>query len=82
MSQTNPPKLIVVLAFDKDEEGILGPAFDPIQFETEDRAKRYARDIADKHSGVIAWSRAADPDMGDYGEPVELARFGEVPDLE
>jgi hypothetical protein len=82
MTQTNPPKLIVVLAFDRDEEGTLGPAFEPMQFETEDRAKRFARDISGKHAGVIAWSRQADPDMGDYGEPVELARFGDVPDME
>jgi hypothetical protein len=82
MTQTNPPKLIVVLAFDRDEEGTLGPAFEPMQFETEDRARRFARDISGKHAGVIAWSRQADPDMGDYGEPVELARFGDVPDME
>lgn len=79
---TAPPKLIVVLAFDKDEEGTLGPAMEPMQFDNEDRAKRTARDLSQKHAGVVAWSRTADPDMGDYGEPVELARYGEVPDME
>lgn len=79
---TPNPKLIVVLAFDADEEGILGPAMDPVQFETEDRAKRFARDLSAKHAGVIAWSRTADPDLGEFGDPVELVRYGQVPDLE
>ncbi|WDR04044.1 hypothetical protein PSQ19_08555 [Devosia algicola] len=76
------PKLIVVLAFDPGDDGMLGPAMEPMQFETEDRAKRFARDLADKHAGVIAWSRTADPDLGEFGDPVELVRYGDVPDLE
>lgn len=82
MSASAPPKLIVVLAFDKDEDGTLGPAGQPQQFDSEDRARRLARDLSTRHAGVIAWSRTADPDLGEYGEPVELARYGEVPDLE
>ena len=80
--QTPNPKLIVVLAFDPGEDGVLGPVMDPQQFETEDRAKRYARDLSEKHAGVIAWARTADPDLGEFGDPVELVRYGEVPDLE
>ncbi len=76
------PKLIVVLAFDIGDDGMLGPAMDPVQFETEDRAKRHARDLSERHAGVIAWSRTADPDLGEFGEPVELVRYGDIPDLE
>lgn len=76
------PKLIVVMAFDPGEDGTLGPAMEAKQFETEDRAKRFARDLADKHAGVIAWSRIADPETQEFGDPVELVRYGEVPDLE
>ncbi len=37
------PKLIVVMAFDRNEEGELVPAFDPRMFESEGRAKAEAR---------------------------------------
>lgn len=29
--------------------------------------------------GAVAFSRSADPEMGDYDEPVVLGEFGEVP---
>lgn len=75
-------KLIVLAAFNKDDEGNLVPAFDPRQVDTEDRAKREARLIADSHAGVVAWSRDADPGLGEYGPPVVLFQAGEIPDLE
>ena len=45
-------------------------------------AVRTAKALVTKHAGVIAWSRDANLDLGDYGEPVELYRHGEVPDME
>lgn len=75
-------KLIVLMAFDKNDDGELVPAFEPRQLDDEARAKREAKAIADKHAGVIAWSRDADPAIGEYGEPSELFRSGEIPDLE
>ncbi|MDP3898643.1 MAG: hypothetical protein Q8Q62_18375 [Mesorhizobium sp.] len=76
------PKLIVVMAFDRDESGDLQPVGDPVEFQTEERAVRTARQLAEKHPGVIAWSREARPDIGEYGEPTELYRHGDVPDME
>ncbi len=75
-------KLIVLAAFVKNDEGELMPAFDPRQFDTEDRAKRDARLMADQYAGVVAWSREADPSIGEYGPPVVIFQAGEVPDLE
>lgn len=75
-------KLIVLAAFNKSEEGELVPAFDPWQVDTEDRAKREGRLIADQHVGVVAWSREADPAIGEYGPPVVIFQSGEVPELE
>ena len=46
------------------------------------RAKAAAAYLADKHAGAIAFLWTAQPDIGEYGEAVGLARFGEVPDLE
>ena len=80
--QQKLPKLIVVVAFDPDEEGNLQTAFGPQDFPTEDRAVRTARALADKHAAVIAWSREANIDVGEYGDPVVLFEAGEVPDME
>jgi len=79
----DPQRLTVLMAFDRDPDtGELGPAFEPKQMPTEERARSEAAKLADKHDAVIAFSRTAEPDIGEYGEAVELARFGEVPELE
>ena len=75
-------KLIVLWAFDKDEDGALQPAFEPREMPDEERAIARARELAQRHVGVIAWSRDADMAVGDYGPPIELYRHGEVPDLD
>jgi len=75
-------KLIVLAAFNKNDDGELVPAFDPRQVDTEERATREARMIQDNHAGVIAWSREADLVLGDYGPPVVLFSKGEMPDLD
>lgn len=80
--QPKQPKLIVVMAFDRDEEGELQPAFDPMEQQSEERAVRVAKGLASKHAGVIAWSREANPAIGEYGEPTTLFVSGDVPDME
>lgn len=75
-------KLIVLAAFVKNDDGELVPAFDPRQVDTEERAKRDGRLMADQYAGVVAWSREADPAIGEYGPPVIIFRSGEVPELE
>jgi hypothetical protein len=79
--QQKHPKLIVVVAFDRGENGELFPAFGPADQRSEDRAIRAARALADKHAGVIAWSREAQPDIGEYGPPTTLFVSGDVPDM-
>ena len=76
------PKLIVVVAFDCGEDGELFTAYGPTDQQSEDRAIRTARALAGHHVGVIAWSRDADPALGDYGPPAVLFTSGEVPDME
>ena len=76
------PKLIVVMAFDRDEEGELQTVFGPAEQQIEDRAVRTARALADKHVGVIAWSREANVELGEYGPPTVLFQAGDVPDME
>ena len=76
------PKLIVVVAFDRDEEGELQAAFGPADQQSEERAIRTAKALATKHVGVIAWSREAQFDIGEYGPPTTLFVAGDVADME
>lgn len=82
LPEKKQPKLIVVVAFDRDENGDLQTVFGPAEQQTEDRAIRTAKALATKHAGVIAWSREANPKLGEYGEPVTLFLAGDVPDME
>lgn len=75
-------KLIVVAAFDRGDDGELVPAFEPREMPDERRAKQAAIELKGRHAGVIAWSRDADPAMGEFGPPKILAVFGDVPDME
>jgi len=75
-------KLIVLCAFDRDEEGVLHAAFEPREMPDERRAIATARELARRHVGVIAWSREANVAIGEYGPPEILYQDGEVPDLD
>jgi hypothetical protein len=79
---TKRTTLIVVLAFDRDDTGDLVPATEATQWQSEDRARRAARALSEDHVGVVAWSREADPVLGEYGEPVIIAQYGEIPTME
>lgn len=79
---STPTRLIVLAAFDKGEDGELHPAFEAREMPDEERAKRAARILAGQHAGIIAWSRTADMINGLFGEPVVLAVYSEVPDME
>jgi hypothetical protein len=78
---TNGP-LIVLAAFDRNEEGWLVPAFDAREVDTEEHAVREGRLLARQYAGVVAWSHDADPAFGDYGPPQVLFQAGEIPELE
>lgn len=74
--------LIVVAAFNRNEDSNLVPAFDPRQMQSKDAARRLAKLVESEHAGVIAWSREVDPAIGEYGEPTILYQAGSVPDTE
>jgi hypothetical protein len=80
--QQKMPKLIVVVAFDRGDDGELQTVLGPAEQQSEERAVRTAQALAPKHTGVIAWSREANPALGEYGEPTTLFVSGEVPDME
>ncbi|WEK06100.1 MAG: hypothetical protein P0Y65_07555 [Candidatus Devosia phytovorans] len=76
-------KLIVYLAFVRDEEGELQPAFEAREAQNEAAAKQQARILwsSGKYAGALAWWRSADLANGDFGDPVILFQEGEVPDM-
>ena len=82
LPQRQTPKLIVVTAFDRDEEGSLQAVYGPAEQQSEERAIRTAKALAGRHTGAIAWSREANPSIGEYGEPKTLFIDGSVPDIE
>lgn len=77
-----PDKLIVLWAFDRNDDGELVPAWDAREMPDERRAVRRAREIAHLHAGVIAWSREMNAAAGEFGPSEVLYRHGEVPDLD
>ncbi|MBZ9662924.1 hypothetical protein LB523_28130 [Mesorhizobium sp. ESP-6-4] len=82
LPEQKKPKLIVVVALDRGDDGELFPIFGPADQQSEERAIRTAKSLAGKHVSVIAWSRDADPALGDYGPPNTLFVSGDVPDME
>jgi len=80
--KTGKVKLIVLMAFDKGEDGELVPAFEAREMPDERRAIQTAKELSRRHDGVIAWSRDANPSLGEFGVSEELFRDGEIPDLD
>ena len=74
----DPVQLIVVVVLTKAMQANCFQVGEPLQFETAERAVRAAKDLASMHAGVIAWSREARPDVGEYGQPTVLYTAGEV----
>lgn len=79
-----PTSLIVLMAFIRDEEGDLQPAFEPREVQSEHKAKMDARRMAalGTYAGVITWSRSADLVNGEFGEPVVIFQNGDVPEMD
>jgi hypothetical protein len=75
-------KLIVLMAFDRGEEGELVPAFEAREMPDERRAVQTAQEMSHRHDGVIAWARDANPALGEFGVSEELFRSGDIPDLD
>jgi hypothetical protein len=72
------------MAFIRDEEGDLQPAFEPREVQSEHKAKMDARRMAalGTYAGVITWSRSADLVNGEFGEPVVIFQNGDVPEMD
>jgi hypothetical protein len=74
--------LIVLVAFERGEDGELRPAFEAQQMPSEHAAVQRAKLMSRAYAGVIAWKRPARPDESEFGEPEVLFQAGDVPDME
>jgi hypothetical protein len=74
--------LVVLMAFERGEDGDLRPAFEAQQMPSEHAAVARAKLMSRSYAGVIAWKRPARPDEGEFGDPEVLWRHGDVPDME
>jgi hypothetical protein len=53
----------------------------PLSFKTEAEARRRAVRMGETCLGVIAFAQAANPETGDYADPIMLESIGAVPDM-
>lgn len=85
--QSSQPKLttlVVLLAFVRDEEGELRPAFEAREVPSAEKARMDGRRMAAQgtYAGVLAWSRTADLVNGEFGDPIVLFQHGDVPQMD
>jgi hypothetical protein len=70
----------IVQGFNTGKRGRVVPD-KPLTFKTSEEAVRRAARLGETCLGVIAFAQTADPELGEYSEPVILATHGEVPEM-
>lgn len=51
----------------------------PLMATGERQALRMAERLGEERAGAIAFYRVGDPEVGEFDDPVVIARFGEMP---
>ncbi|MGE7139172.1 hypothetical protein ACQKIE_16215 [Luteibacter sp. NPDC031894] len=69
-----------VQGFKAGKRGQLVP-MEAVGCSTESQAVGRAERLGEGCAGALAWAQTADVDAGEYGDPVVLARVGEVPEV-
>lgn len=69
------------VGFQLDERGHAFPAFEPQQASTIEEAVSAATELAKTYSGAIAWTRPANPAIGELGPPVVVFSRGKTGDF-
>jgi len=57
-------------------------AIPAVALQTESQAVAKAERLGETCVGALAWRQTADVEAGEYGDPVVLARVGQVPELD
>jgi hypothetical protein len=68
----------VSMGFVRNEEGDL-VALDPVESQTSSVAIAKARSLATKNAGAVAFSRAGDPNLGEFEDAKLLWQCGDIP---
>lgn len=69
------------LAFREDERRQIIPAAESIQASSAKDAIRLAQELEPTSTGVVAWSRCAEPAIGEIGPPLVLYTAGRIGDF-
>jgi short-subunit dehydrogenase len=69
----------VAMGFERSEEGDV-VAMEAMESQSSRQAVSRARALAATKAGAVAFSRAGDPDIGEFADAVVLFMAGEVPD--
>ena len=72
--------IYVVQGFKSGKRGRV-EAMPALSFKTENEARRRAVKLGETCLGVIAFAQAANPETGDYADPIMLETIGEVPEM-
>jgi hypothetical protein len=72
--------IYIVQAFNTGKRGKV-VAEKPLTFKTADEARRRAAKLGEVSLGVLAYAQTADAEAGEYEDPVEISRHGEVPEM-
>ncbi|WP_160008433.1 hypothetical protein [Rhizobium sp. 18055] len=75
-------KLIVLSAFNIDDQGMLVHAFEPRRMKGEDTAVYVAETMVNDYAGVVVWSREANVAIGEQGPSIILFQSGQVPEFD
>ncbi len=54
-------------------------ADEPILAKNEQQARETAESMSERKAGVVAFSRKADPAIGEYEDAIVLVQFGHIP---
>ena len=82
VAQIKTQTLIVVQAFDRNDEGEIVPATEAREMPDVARAVARAKVLSLQHAGAIAFSRIVNPDEGEFSDPTVLFSRGLLPDLD
>lgn len=69
----------VVIPYQRSDEGDLFPG-EPMEAQSSQQARMMALRLKDTSVGVMAFSRAGDPNIGEFEPAQILVRYGETPD--
>jgi hypothetical protein len=73
---------VYIVAFELDDRGQAIQAFAPRVVASEILAIEEARDLGQRHAGVVVWKREGNPVIGEEGDPEVVFSVGRIGDFD